>query len=107
MGSLRLEITGVRHIDMNTLIEDINKSLQDLSLGKEKLSEELIEQFGEDVKEALRHWSTPREQKGFTLRVSKSVSLLENYGLRNATLVMSLSLLLLVLSFYMVTYLSI
>ncbi len=70
MGSLRLEITGVKHIDMNTLIEDINKSLQDLSLGKEKLSEELIEQFGEDVKEALRHWSTPREQKGFTLRVS-------------------------------------
>ena len=43
---------------MNTLIEDIDKALQDLSLGKEKLSEELIEQFGEDVKESLRHWST-------------------------------------------------
>ena len=55
---------------MNTLIEDIDKALQDLSLGKEKLSEELIEQFGEDVKESLRHWSTPREQQGFTLRVS-------------------------------------
>ena len=55
---------------MNTVVKDINKTLEALSIGDLKLSEELIEQFGEDIKQSLREWSTPREHTGFSIRVS-------------------------------------
>ena len=55
---------------MNNIVEDINKTLESISLGKVDISEELIEEFGEEVKQALRDWSKPRPQTGFQLRVS-------------------------------------
>jgi len=55
---------------MTNIVEDINKTLENISLGKVDISEELIEEFGEEVKQALRDWSKPRPQTGFQLRVS-------------------------------------
>lgn len=55
---------------MNNIISDIDNALEQLSLGKSKLPEELIEQFGEDIKQSLRDWSTPRDNKDFSLRFS-------------------------------------
>ena len=50
---------------MNNIVEDINKTLESISLGKVDISEELIEEFGEEVKQALRDWSKPRPQQVF------------------------------------------
>ena len=55
---------------MTNIIEDIHKILGDISLGKGDISEELIQEFGEEVKQTLRDWSKPRPQTGFQLRVS-------------------------------------
>lgn len=55
---------------MNNVIKDINNVLEKISLGEVEISEDLINQFGEDVKESLRGWSIPKDNKGFTLRVS-------------------------------------
>ena len=55
---------------MDNIIEDINKTLESISLGKLDISEELIEEFGEEVKQALRDWSKPKPQTNFQLRVS-------------------------------------
>ena len=55
---------------MNDIVLDINKALEKISLGQLEISEEAIEQFGEDIKQSLRDWSVPREDKGFTLRFS-------------------------------------
>ena len=55
---------------MENIISSINKTLDDISVGKKDISEELIEQFGEDIKQSLRDWATPKETKDFRLRVS-------------------------------------
>ena len=55
---------------MENIISSINKTLNDISVGKKDISEELIEQFGEDIKQSLRDWATPKETKDFRLRVS-------------------------------------
>ena len=55
---------------MTNIVEDIHKILGDISLGKGDISEELIEEFGEEVKQTLRDWSKTRPQEGFQLRVS-------------------------------------
>jgi len=57
--------------NLNTLVDDIYKKLSVLGKGKSlNLSEESIEQFGESMKEALRHWSTPKPRATETLRMS-------------------------------------
>lgn len=56
---------------LNTLIDDIYKKLSVLAKGKSlNLSEETIEQFGESMKDVLRHWSTPNPRSVETLRMS-------------------------------------
>ena len=56
---------------LNTLVDDIYKKLSVLGKGKSlNLSEESIEQFGESMKEVLRHWSTPKPRATETLRMS-------------------------------------
>ena len=56
---------------LNTLVDDIYKKLSVLGKGKSlNLSEETIEQFGESMKEVLRHWSTPHPRAAETLRMS-------------------------------------
>ena len=56
---------------LNTLVDDIYKKLSVLGKGKSlNLSEETIEQFGESMKEVLRHWSTPTPRSTTTLRMS-------------------------------------
>ena len=56
---------------LNTLVDDIYKKLSVLGKGKSlNLSEESIEQFGESMKEVLRHWSTPTPRSTETLRMS-------------------------------------
>lgn len=48
---------------LNTLIDDIYTTISTLSEGKPlNVSEKAIEEFGEDMKEALRHWATPPER---------------------------------------------
>jgi len=57
--------------NLNTLVDDIYKKLSVLGKGKSlNLSEESIEQFGESMKEVLRHWSTPKPRATETLRMS-------------------------------------
>ena len=56
---------------LNTLVDDIYKKLSVLGKGKSlNLSEETIDQFGESMKEVLRHWSTPNPRSVETLRMS-------------------------------------
>ena len=56
---------------LDTLVDDIYKKLSVLGKGKSlNLSEESIEQFGESMKEVLRHWSTPKPRATETLRMS-------------------------------------
>lgn len=56
---------------LNTLVDDIYKKLSVLGKGKSlNLSEETIEQFGESMKDVLRHWSTPNPRSVETLRMS-------------------------------------
>ena len=56
---------------LNTLVDDIYKKLSALGEGKSlELSDEVIDQFGEDMKEVLRHWSTPLPRSSASLRMS-------------------------------------
>jgi len=56
---------------LDTLVDDIYKKLSVLGKGKSlNLSEESIEQFGESMKDVLRHWSTPTPRSTDTLRMS-------------------------------------
>jgi len=56
---------------LNTLVEDIYSKLSVLGKGESlDLSDKVIDKFGEDMKEALRHWSTPTERSTGTLRMS-------------------------------------
>jgi hypothetical protein len=48
---------------LNTLVEDIYTKIETLSKGKDiQISPELVDEFGESMKDALLHWATPRTQ---------------------------------------------
>ena len=50
-------------MDLSTLIDDIYSSLSRLEIGEDlNLSNDVIEEFGEKVKDAIRSWSSPRKQ---------------------------------------------
>jgi|TARA_R100000808_G_scaffold1139_2_gene5289 hypothetical protein len=56
--------------NLNTLVDDIYSNLESLSNGEGlDISEDLIEDFGEKMKDAIRNWSTPRED-GPSVRMS-------------------------------------
>ena len=56
---------------LDTLVEDIYEALSALGKGEPlDVSEEVLDNFGNAMKEALRHWSTPRERDKETLRMS-------------------------------------
>tara|TARA_R100001460_G_scaffold44048_2_gene80579 strand:+ start:12317 stop:13171 length:855 start_codon:yes stop_codon:yes gene_type:complete len=57
---------------LNNLIEDIYTNIQPICDGESlDLSEEQIDKFGEDMKNVLRHWSSPTTRdSNFTLRMS-------------------------------------
>lgn len=55
---------------INTLVEDIYSTVIDLSNGDIKITEKEAETFGEEMKEAIIHWSTPQEKEGVNLRMS-------------------------------------
>ena len=56
---------------LDTLVEDIYESLSALGKGEPlDVSEEVLDNFGNSMKEALRQWSTPRERDKETLRMS-------------------------------------
>ena len=56
---------------LDTLVEDIYKTLSVLGEGKPlDVSEEVLDNFGNAMKEALRQWSAPRERDKETLRMS-------------------------------------
>ena len=56
---------------LDTLVEDIYDKLSVLDKGEAlDLSEEVLEDFGNSMKEALRHWATPRPRDTETLRMS-------------------------------------
>ena len=49
--------------NLNTLIEDIYNTIGSISEGKDlDIPEEIAEDFGRRMKEALLHWSTPKKQ---------------------------------------------
>lgn len=56
---------------LDTLIEDIYSKLSLLSDGESlDLSEEDIDQFGESMKDVIRHWANPQPRDSKTLRMS-------------------------------------
>ena len=57
---------------LDTLVADIYESLEGLSNGKPlEISEEELDHVATNIKEAIRHWATPRSRDvDFTLRMS-------------------------------------
>ena len=56
---------------LENIVQDIYKSIKPLSKGKGlKLSDKDINQFGEDMKEALRSWAAEQPENKPTLRMS-------------------------------------
>ena len=56
---------------LENIVQDIYKALKPLSKGNGlKLSDEDIDQFGEDMKEAIRGWATAQPKDKPTLRMS-------------------------------------
>ena len=56
---------------LDTLIEDIYSTLSVLGEGEAlDVSEEVLDEFGNSMKEALRHWATPKSRDKETLRMS-------------------------------------
>lgn len=50
---------------LNNLVEDIYNVLDSLTEGNElNISEEMFEEFGKDMADALRHWATPQNVEG-------------------------------------------
>lgn len=52
------------------IVEDIYSTLDKLNDGPLNLSEEVIEEFGEAIKNVIKEWSKPQDRKGFYLRMS-------------------------------------
>ena len=52
------------------IVEDIYSKLDELNDKPLEISEDLIDNFGEAMKEAIRSWSTPQGRDGFSLRMS-------------------------------------
>jgi hypothetical protein len=51
------------NLTLDTLVTDIYKSLSNLSKGKAlKISDEYIDEFGENIKKAVRSWALPHKQ---------------------------------------------
>ena len=56
---------------LDTLVEDIYNTLSVLGEGESlDVSEEVLEEFGNSMKEALRHWANPSPRVKETLRMS-------------------------------------
>lgn len=56
---------------LDTLVEDIYSTLSVLGEGEAlDVSEEVLDEFGNSMKEALRHWATPKSRDKETLRMS-------------------------------------
>ena len=56
---------------LDTLVEDIYNTLSVLGEGESlDVSEEVLEEFGNSMKEALRHWANPTPRDKETLRMS-------------------------------------
>ena len=56
---------------LENIVQDIYKAIKPLSKGDGlKLSDEDIDQFGEDMKEAIRGWATAQPKDKPTLRMS-------------------------------------
>ena len=56
---------------LDTLVEDIYDKLSVLGNGEAlDVSEEVLDEFGNSMKEALRHWAIPKERDTETLRMS-------------------------------------
>ena len=58
--------------NLNTLVPDIYEALQSLANGEAlDIPDETIDDLGEKLKDAVRHWATPRKRDtDFTLRMS-------------------------------------
>lgn len=52
------------------IVEDIYSTLDKLNDGPLNLSEEVVEEFGEAIKNVIKEWSKPQDRKGFYLRMS-------------------------------------
>lgn len=54
----------------SNIVEDIYRQIDKLNDGPLDISEDLIEEFGEAIKDVIRSWSVPQQRDGFTLRMS-------------------------------------
>ena len=52
------------------VVEDIYTQIDKLNEGPLDISEDLIEEFGESIKDVIRSWSVPQQRDGFALRMS-------------------------------------
>lgn len=52
------------------IVEDIYSQIDKLNDGPLDISEDLIEEFGESIKDVIRSWSVPQQRDGFALRMS-------------------------------------
>jgi hypothetical protein len=52
------------------IVEDIYSKINKLNDGPLDISENLIEEFGESIKDVIRSWSVPQQRDGFALRMS-------------------------------------
>ena len=67
-----METTGKKHTKtLDTLVPDINKLLTNLGDGKKlNVSDEQLNKFLKNIKDALIDWSNPVKQDKSTLRMS-------------------------------------
>lgn len=54
----------------SNIVEDIYRQIDKLNDGPLDISEDLIEEFGESIKDVIRSWSVPQQRDGFSLRMS-------------------------------------
>ena len=54
----------------SNIVQDIYSQIDKLNDGPLDISEDLIEEFGESIKDVIRSWSVPQQRDGFALRMS-------------------------------------
>ena len=71
-GSIKLETTGKKHTKtLDTLVPDINNLLTNLGDGKKlKVSDEQLNKFLSNIKDAIVDWTNPVKQDRSSLRMS-------------------------------------
>ena len=80
MENIKSETTGQKRID--TIATDIKNLVAGISNGKPaNVTEENMDKFLTNIKEAFNSWNNPIREKDGKLRMSVQVNHLDNYGM--------------------------